>query len=62
MVNAPEKNLAPLVAGNNEKSTNKSRQRRHQANKGKICLEAERVEALGALCSLRSKMKLSAEK
>jgi len=40
----------------------RSTQQRHQANEGKSGLEAERVRALGALCSLRSKMKLPAEK
>jgi len=40
----------------------RSTQQRHQANEGKSGLEAERVRALGALRSLRSKMKLPAEK
>ena len=62
MVNAPKKNLSPLPAGKNGKSTKHSTRRRHQANKGKSGLEAERVRALGALRSLRSKKKLAAEK
>jgi len=62
MVNAPKKDISPLPAGRNGKSTKWSTQRRHQANAGKIGFEAERVRALGALRSLRSKKKLAAEK
>jgi hypothetical protein len=62
MVNAPKKNLSPLPAGKYGKWTKHSTRRRHQANKGKSGLEAERVRALGALRSLRSKKKLAAEK
>ena len=62
MVNAPKKNFSPLPAGRYGKSTKRSTQRRHQANEGKSGLEAERVRALGALRSLRSKKKLAAEK
>jgi len=62
MVNAPKKNLSPLPAGKYGKSTKHSTRRRHQANKGRGGLEAERVRALGALLSLRSKKKLAAEK
>ena len=62
MVNAPKKNLWPLLAGKYRKSTKHSTRRCHQANKGKSGLEAERVRALGALRSLRSKKKLVAEK
>jgi len=62
MVNAPKKNFLPLLAGRYGKSTKRSTQRRHHANEGKSGLEAERVQALGALRSLRSKMKLAAEK
>jgi len=40
----------------------KSTRRRHQANEGKSGLVAERVRALGALRSLRSKKKLAVEK
>jgi len=61
MVNAPKKNFSPLPAGRYGKSTKRSTQRRHQANEGKSGLEAERIRALGALCSLRSKKKLAAE-
>jgi len=39
-----------------------STRQRHHANEGKSGLEAERVRALGALRSLRSKKKLAAEK
>jgi len=62
MVNAPKKNFSPLPAGRYSKSTKRSTQRRHHANEGKSGLEAERVRALGALRSLRSKKKLAAEK
>jgi len=62
MVNAPKKNFSPLPAGRYGKSTKLSTQRRHHANEGKSGLEAERVRALGALRSLRSKKKLAADK
>jgi len=62
MVNAPKKNFSPLPAGRNGKSTKRTTQRRHQANEGKSGFEAERVRALGALRSLRSKKRLAAEK
>ena len=62
MVNAPNQNFLPLQAGRYRKSTKRSTQRRHHANEGKCGLEAERVRALGALHSLRSKKKLAAEK
>jgi len=62
MVNAPKMNFSPLPARKYVKSTTQSTRRRHQANKGKSGLEAERVRALGALGSLRSKKKLAAEK
>jgi len=62
MVNAPKKNLSPLPAGRFGKSTKQSTQWRHQANEGKSGLEADRVRALGALHSLRSKKQLAAEK
>ena len=38
-----------------------STHRRHHANQGKSGLEADRVRALGAWCSLRSKKKLLSE-
>jgi len=59
MVNAPKKNLSPLPAGKHGKSTKRSTPRCHQTNKGKSGLEAERVRALGALHSSRSKKKLA---
>jgi hypothetical protein len=62
MVNAPKKKFWPLPAGRYDKSTTRSTQRCHQAYKGKSRLEAERVRAVGALRSLRSKKKLVAEK
>jgi len=62
MVDAPKKDLSPLLAGKYGKSMMKSTQWCHQVNKGKSGLEAERGRALGALHSLWSKKKLSAEK
>jgi len=62
MVNAPKKNFSPLPAGRYGKSTKRSTQRRHQANEGNSGFVAERVRALGALRSLRSKKKLAVEK
>jgi hypothetical protein len=62
MVNAPKKNFSPLWAGRYGKSTKRSTQRLHQANESKSGLEAERIRALGAWRSLRSKMTLAAEK
>jgi hypothetical protein len=62
MVYAPMMNFSPLPAGRYGKSTKRSTQRRHQADEGKIGLEAERIRPLGALRSLRSKKKLAAEK
>jgi len=62
MVNALKKNCSPLPAGRYSKSTKLSTQRCHQGNECKSGLEGERIRALGALCSLRSKKKLAAEK
>jgi len=62
MVNAPKENLSALPAGKYGKSTKQCTRRRHQANEWKSGLEAERVRALGALSSLRSRKKLVAEK
>jgi len=62
MVNSLKKNLLPLPAGKYGKSTKTSTRQRHQANKGQSGLEAEWVRGLGALRSLRSEKKLSAEK
>jgi len=62
MVNAPKQNISPLLAGRYSKSTKRSTQRRHRANEGKSGFEAERIRALGALSSLRSKKSLAAEK
>jgi len=62
MVNAPKKNFSPPPAGKYGKSTKMSTRQHHHANGGKSGLEAERVGALGALRSLRSKKNLEAEK
>jgi len=59
MVDAPKENLSPLPAGKYGKSTKRSTWRHHQANEGKSDLEAEQVQAFGALHRLRSKKKLS---
>jgi len=55
-------NLSALPARKYGKSTKQSPPWGHQANEGKSGSEAERVRALGALRSLRSKQKLAAEK
>jgi len=62
MVNAPKKNFSPLPAGRYGKSKERSTQRRHQANDGKSGFVAERIRALGALRSLKSRKKLAVEK
>jgi len=62
MVNAQKMNFSPLPEGKYGKSTKKSTRRYHHANVGMSGLEADRVRALGALRSLRSKTKLAAEK
>jgi hypothetical protein len=62
MSNAPKKNFSPLPLGRYGKSAQRSIQRHDQANDGKSSLDAERVQALGALCSVQSKKKLAAEK
>jgi hypothetical protein len=62
MVNAPKKNLSPILAGKYGKPTKMSTRRRYQANTGKSSLVADRVRALAALRSLRFKQKLTAEK
>jgi len=62
MVNIPKKNLSPLRASKFGKWTMRSTPWRHQANKGNSGLEAERIRAVGASCSLQSKKKLAAEK
>jgi len=62
MVNAQKQNFSKLPAGRYGRSTKRSSQRCRHANEGKSGLEAERVRALGALRSLRSKKKPAAEK
>jgi len=59
MVDVPKKIFSPLPAGRYDESIKRPTQRRHQANEGQSCLEAERVRALRTLCSLRSKKKLA---
>jgi len=61
MVNDLKNYFSPLLAGKYGKLTKQSTQRRHQANESKRGLEAERVRALGAVRSLRSRKMLSAE-
>jgi len=61
MVNVLKKSFSPLPAGKYGKLTKMSTCQRHHVNEGKSGLEAERVRALGALRSLRSKKKLWAE-
>jgi len=62
LVNAPKQISSPHPLGRYGKSTKRSSQRRHHANECKSGLQAERVRALGALCSLRANKKLAAEK
>ena len=62
MVNALKKNVSSVPDGKYGKSTNRSTQRCHQPNEGKIGFDAERVQALGALRSMRSKKKLATER
>jgi len=62
MVTAAQKHFSPLPAVRYSKSTMRSTQWHHSANQGKSSLEAERVRALDAVHSLRSKKMLAAEK
>jgi len=62
MVNTSKKNFSQLPANKYDKSTKHSTRQRHQANKDKSGLQAERVWALGALRSWRSKKKLTVAK
>jgi len=62
MVNDPKWNLSPHPAGKYDKSSKKTTRPRHQANEGKSSVEAEMVQALGALPSLRLKKKVVVEK
>jgi hypothetical protein len=62
IVNAPKQNISPLPAGRYTKSRKRSTQPHHQANEGKSDLEADRVRALGALRSLRTKKTLAVGK
>ena len=62
MVNALKKNFSPLSVGKYGKSTQPSTWQGHQVNECKLGFAAERVQALGALSSLRSWMTLVVEK
>jgi hypothetical protein len=62
MVNAPKRNFRPLLEGRYRKSKKWSKQRRHHTNQDKNGFEPERIRALGAWRSLRSKKKLVVEK
>jgi len=59
LVNAPKKNLSPLPAVKYCKSTKHPTKQHYHGNEGKTSLEVERVRALGALRSLRSKTKFA---
>jgi len=61
MVNALKKNFSPLLGGKYSKLTSRSTQEHHQANEGKSGLDAEKIQALGAFCSLQSNKKLGAD-
>jgi hypothetical protein len=61
-VNALRKSFSPLPAGRYGKSSNKSSRGNHQANEKTSGLDVERVRAVGAVCSLRSKKQLPADK
>jgi len=60
MVNAPNKNLSPLLAGKYGQSTNHSTGWSYEGNEGKSRLDEENVRALEALHSLRCEKKLVA--
>jgi len=62
MVNALKMNFWLLPASRYSKSKKRSTQQRHQLNEGQSGLEAERIQAVGALHGLISKKKLAAEK
>jgi hypothetical protein len=62
MVSASKQNFLPFPVSRSCNLTKCSTQQRPQANAGKSDLEAERVRAVGALRSLRSKTKLEAKK
>ena len=60
MVNTPKKNFSPLPAGKFGKSDNPATLKRHRTNAGKGGIESERIRALQALRTLRSKKKAKA--
>jgi len=62
MVNTPKQNFSSLPVGRYGKLTKWSTQCHYQVNEGNSGLEAETVRVLGALCSLRSKKQIVAEK
>ena len=60
MFNAPKMNLLQLPVGKDSESAKLSTRWRHQASLGKICLEAELVQPIGAIRRIRSNTKLAA--
>ena len=62
MVNDPNMNPVPLLAGTYVTSTKRSKQPHHYASEGKSSFEVEMVLESGGLRSLRSEKKVSAEK
>jgi len=60
MVNALDRNHAPLPEGKYGKSPKRSTRQHHQTNQGNRGVERQRAPALNELRSLRSKMKLAA--
>jgi len=62
MVNTLKNYFSPLTAGGDDKSKQRSTQRHHQVNAGKRGMKPERLSALGALSSMRSKNMPAAEK
>jgi len=62
MVNSLKMNLLPHLAGTYSKLTNQFTRQCQQGNDGNCGCKAESVQASDALCTLRFKMKLLAEK
>jgi len=58
MVNAWKRNISPLPAGRNGKSTNRSTQQHHHVNEVKSGWDSERFRALGAMRGFRRKRSL----
>jgi len=57
-VNAPSKNLSPILASKYGNEMKQSTTRHHHTNEGRIGLMAQMVRALGVLDNLQSEMKL----